>query len=172
MRVIVAALFVLVGCDGGGEGHAVTSDAAVDAFDACAQPPALIPLGATCKTGGLSNLELDGTWTFTGTATAKSHGTPPEPYSAEMVIEHSHTGWCGLTLSFPPAPNSGTPTHPTYNDDTFVSYSYYVGERGYTDRYWYLCVDANDDSLVFDEYNVFYMGGGQWVTTYHGVLTR
>jgi hypothetical protein len=146
MRAALASVVVVAACNGGGP---------------CDHTGPAEPM--RCAAGGLAGMNLDGTWTMTGTIQRAGAQTPvayTEPLA--FTVEEPGTGWCKLSLA-------GGDAGLTWVDDTFAAYANDVGSSTHT---WEVCVSPNDGTLTYEQYDNPNSGDLSTGTSIMGVLTR
>lgn len=126
MRVVLAAVFVL-GCG--------SDTPSVDADTTCTKaPPQLVNI--QCVDGGIAAIDLNGTWTFTGTR-LNPGSTMPTPISHDISYARDGTGWCHFGV--PVVDEHG------YADDTWAYW--YDGPGGGVGTTYTVCVRTSDGAL-------------------------
>lgn len=153
MRSIVVGVLVASACEAPHVEEPIDAMVPIDA-NRCANPRPPVPTDSLPE--ALAQVDLNGTWTLTGT---RDYGPGPQPYTARITLCRSGTGWC----------QCDDVDGITYADDTFLYESFHDLRYART-RYVY--INAVDATLAYRSWEWQTLGGNQGGWRIVGVLTR
>jgi hypothetical protein len=161
-------VLALAACSGS-NGELSDAAAAADADVCAAGPPYTVP--DDCVAGGLS-IDLNGTWTFTGTQ-VRDPGTPwsmTTQVTGTITLRREGTGWCVFGTSG----NGETPTLDKrwYIDDNYASYYQIAIGARIPDISRQLCRRTSDQALYLTHEEWGFQSNVQYHLTRDVVLTR